>query len=486
MSDLKKGASSLSLALVKPATYEIRIDKINLTDFDLNDHGNSLRIDSAFGDRMRYSNDFKKWLIFDGQRWLKDDVQQARQLAKEVMLECLKQAITLPRTEEAKKVESFAKFSLNCSMITHALAMLQSERFVRLSELDSDPHLLNFQNCTVDLRTGESRPHSADDFITKLVHHRYDPEAGCSRWRKFLKRIFNSNAALIDYFQYALGYSLTGNTSEKAVFFCSGGGNNGKTTALSTIRDLISEYSGMVEINTLMTRVESNNTQADLADLRGARFVTTSETESGQRLAEGKLKRITQGMGNIKSCRKYENPITFPETHKLWLDCNHLPLVRGTDDAIWNRLHLIPFDVTIPAAEIDRELPRKLLGEADGILAWLVAGAVRWHEQGLEKPPEVEAAGTRWRAESDTLLGFINDICVLSETAKSIASTLYAAYKSWCERNDERALTMRDFKAQLEQRGFQSKHTNTGNQYLGIGIVQPGQHGALRGQGAKE
>src|ERR1700693_3784585 len=118
-----------------------------------------------------------------------------------------------------------------------------------------------------------------------------------------------------------------------------------------------------------MVRHENNNSQADLADLRGARFVVTSETEEGQRLAEGKLKRITQGMGKIKATRKYENPIEFPETHKLWIDANHRPVIRGTDAAIWNRLYTVPFTVTIPPEEIDRTLLSKLLQEAEGVLA---------------------------------------------------------------------------------------------------------------------
>jgi putative DNA primase/helicase len=117
----------------------------------------------------------------------------------------------------------------------------------------------------------------------------------------------------------AIGYSLTADTSEKAVFVCHGAGNNGKTTLLSLFLRLLEEYAVLLQIDTLMVRAENNNTQADLADLRGARFVMTSETEEGQRLAEGKLKRITQGMGRIKAVRKYENPIEFSESHKLWL-----------------------------------------------------------------------------------------------------------------------------------------------------------------------
>lgn len=158
--------------------------------------------------------------------------------------------------------------------------------------------------------------------------------------------------------------TLTGCTIEKAVFLLFGAGDNGKSTMLSTFRQLVDEYSVLLQVDTLMVRQESNNSQADLADLRGARFVQTSETEEGQRLAQGKLKRITQGMGKIKAVRKYENPIEFPETHKLWMDTNRKPTIRDADDrATFSRLHPIPFLVRIPREQIDRD---KVAGGSGG------------------------------------------------------------------------------------------------------------------------
>ena len=276
---------------------------------------------------------------------------------------------------------------------------------------------------------------------------------------------------LIDYQQRAKGYSLTGRTSEKAVFIAHGGGNNGKSTDLNVIRELAAEYSVLLQIDTLMTRQESNNSQADLAELRGARFVMTSETEEGQRLAEAKLKRITQGTGKIKATRKYENPIQFTETHKLWMDCNHKPRITGIDNAIWNRLHLIPYTVTIPPEEIDRELPEKLLQEAEGILAWIVEGAKRWYAEGLGRPPEIEAAVQGYREEMDQIGRFIEDRCITGDFVQAQGEFLYTAYKNWAEGCGERhVLSLCDFGPKIESRGFQKDHKNFGNIYRGIGL----------------
>ncbi len=267
--------------------------------------------------------------------------------------------------------------------------MAECELVITPDKLDTHPFLLNFLNGMIDLETGALLPHDPERFITKLVHYNYNPQAACPLFLSFIARIMGNHPdaseaeldraeRMVAYLQRAFGYTLTGTTEEKAVFVPFGAGNNGKTTLLATFLHLLEEYAVLLQVDTLMVRQESNNTQADLADLRGARFVMTSETEEGQRLSQGKLKRITQGMGKIKAVRKYENPIEFPETHKLWMDTNSKPVIRAADDqATFNRLHPIPFTVTIPAEEIDKSLPRKLLAEAEGILAWAVAGAMR-------------------------------------------------------------------------------------------------------------
>jgi putative DNA primase/helicase len=277
---------------------------------------------------------------------------------------------------------------------------------------------------------------------------------------------------LVSHLQKCFGYSATGVTAEKVVFVAYGSGNNGKTTILTTISRLLGDYSGVVLIDSIMSRHESTNGLADLADLRGARFVQTSETEEGQRLAEGKLKRITQGVegGKIKACRKYENPVEFIESHKLWIDCNHKPVVRGTDAAIWNRLHLIPFTITIAAEEIDRELPGKLMAEAEGILAWLVAGAVRWYQEGLSKPPEVAAAVQEYREEMDQVGRFIEECWIIGDSARAKGRDLFTKYRKWSDEAGEPSATETAFGRKLHERGYLKKHTDRGAVYDGIGL----------------
>jgi putative DNA primase/helicase len=474
-----RGRSGKVAAAPSPAsTADQPTSATNLLVQLLNDTGNADRLIAFRGAELRYCPAIRKWLVWDGRRWAVDDKGAIRRAAKQTMLEFLSQAAHA----DDEKLQKFAYGSLDARPINSMIALAECELVITPDQLDTHPFLLNFLNGTLDLRTGELKPHDQKQYLTKLVHHNFEPQAECSLFLSFLGRIMGGHAdasepeldradRMVEYLQRALGYSMTGTTEEKAVFVPFGTGNNGKTTLLSTFLQLLEEYAVLLQVDTLMVRAESNNTQADLADLRGARFVMTSETEEGQRLAQGKLKRITQGMGKIKATRKYENPIEFPETHKLWMDTNSKPLIRAADDqATFNRLHPIPFTVTIPTDEIDKTLPRKLLAEAEGILAWAVEGAKLWRRVGLQKPPEVSAANDDWRSENDQLGRFVEECCVVADYASAKARPLYEAYRAWAEGAGEHAVTETLFGTRLRDRGYAKEHRRHGTVYSGIGL----------------
>jgi P4 family phage/plasmid primase-like protien len=347
----------------------------DLIAFHFADNGNADRLVSMHGANLRYCFAFRKWMIWDGRRWIVDETGQALKLAKLTMIAFLRQA-TETKNEAAEK---FARSSLDARRLQAALLLAQPELPVTPAELDRASWLLNFFNGTVDLRTGILYRHRRSDLITKIAAFQYRPEADCPAWLAFLARITGGGAdategeldragELMSYLQLALGYSITGEVSEKAVFVAYGSGDNGKTTLLSVIRDLIHDFAVTVGLDLLTARDDSNNIAAARASLLGARFVSSSETEEGQRLSAARLKRICQGPGGeIQACRKYENPIVFSETHKLWIDANHKPELPAADAAVWNRLHLIPFTVTIPKAEQDRNLRSRLLAEVPAL-----------------------------------------------------------------------------------------------------------------------
>jgi putative DNA primase/helicase len=451
-------------------------------DYHLTDLGNAHRLVARHGQNLLFIPAWKSWYVWDGRRWKQDDVLKAQSLTKETVKSLYADAAALQDDAERKKLVSFALASESVQKISAMLQLARSQVAAPPEEFDQDPDLVNCQNGTLHLPSGELRPHRRDDRITKSLAFAYNAESQCPCWLAFLTEIMSGGKGpegrpcrMIAYLQRAIGYSLTGRTIEKTVFICYGSGSNGKTTLLSVLLHVLEEYAVTIQVDSLMSgRFDrSSNAQADLADLRGARFAMTSETGEGQRLSEALLKRITQGMGKIRAVRKYENPISFPETHKLWMDANHRPTVRDDGAAIWDRLHLIPFEIVIPKGKQDPALPEKLRAEAEGILAWAVEGARRWYAEGLQKPPEVAVATKQWREESDVLETFFSEKCIRDKSATVRKDLLYQVYHEWAEKAGERVETKRTVGRKLKDRGFDEIRLGEGGyeHWVGIGIL---------------
>ena len=336
-------------------------------------------------------------------------------------------------------------------------------RQVSTNDFDPDPWALNTVNGTIDLRTGALGPHRSEDLLSRLILIRFDTNATCPQFMDFLYRIMGSHAdaseaenasaeQLVTYLQKVFGCAATGKP-EKLLFILHGEGNNGKTTLIEIIRDALGdrEYAGQVQVDSLMVRPQealaSNAINADLADLQGCRFVSSSEVERGQRLSLGRVKQLT-GLGQIKARRTRENMFTFAPTYKLFLDCNQRPVITDPNDAIWNRVKCIPFRVQIPEREIDRDLPAKLRAELPGILRWIVEGAVLYYREGLGDPPDVSVATEQYRQDSDRLKEFFADRCFVAPIGDASswkregcwvpATAFYTAYTSWAETTGEK------------------------------------------------
>jgi len=342
---------------------------------------------------------------------------------------------------------------------------------ITLEELDQRPWLLNVMNGTVHLRTGELHQHDPNNLLTNLAPTEYHSEAICPRWLQFLDEVMASNDAMIGYLQRALGLSLSGSTREDVFFILHGSGANGKTTFMETIRSVVGDdYAQQAPIEMLLAR-RPGGIPSDIARLRGARFVTATEIPEGRRLDEAITKHLT-GHDTITARHLYGEWFQFTATHKLWIATNHRPVIRETSLAMWRRIHLVPFTVTIPEPNQDKELLEKLKAEAEGILAWMMEGCLAWQRNGLGTPHEVHQATADYQAEMDTLGSFLNDCCTMESTAKARAGQLYARHREWCESNGERALTSRAFKDGLVERGLKAGRDQRGRFYAGVRLNQ--------------
>jgi hypothetical protein len=250
------------------------------------DLGNARRLVQLHGADLRYCHPWKRWFVWDARRWAKDDTGEVMRRAKDTVRLIYAEATNIPDEDGRKAVAKHAMRSEGVQRLRAMITLGESEPGIPVLPigLDRDPWRLNVLNGTLDLRTGELRPHSRSDHITKLAPVYYDPAATCPLWLSFLDHIMGGNAELVRFLQRAVGYSLTGDTSEQVVFIFYGTGANGKTTLLKTVGSMVGDYGQQTPIDTLMVR-RGNTIPNDVARLRGARFVTAVEAEEGQRLA---------------------------------------------------------------------------------------------------------------------------------------------------------------------------------------------------------
>jgi putative DNA primase/helicase len=420
--------------------------------YNLTDLGNARRLVHRHGRNLRYCWLWRKWLVWDGKRWVKDDTGEVYRLAKETVSSIYQEAAAAPNDEARKELGKHATRSEAGARIKEMVDLARSDVPVMPDELDASPDLLNTESGTIDLRTGELREHRREDLITKIAPTTYGPDAAAPTWEAFLERVLPGED-LRAFVQRAVGYSATGDTSEQCMFINHGGGANGKSTFQEAIAAALGDYAMRAPTEMLLAK-RSDGVPNDVARLKGARFVSASETEEGRRLAESRIKDLT-GQDTITARFMKAEWFDFAPTHKLWLSTNHKPEIRGTDAAIWRRIRLVPWAVTIPPAEQDKKLPIALRHELAGILAWVVRGCLQWRREGLQAPDEVRKATGEYRAEMDVLAGFLVECCELDTGHWEYAKDLYECYKRWCAENGERPEPQRKFGGRLGERGFQ-------------------------------
>jgi putative DNA primase/helicase len=255
------------------------------------------------------------------------------------------------------------------------------------------------------------------------------------------------------------------------LFILHGSGANGKSTFLETLARLLGDgYAAGTPTESIMLKHFDGGVPNDIARLKGARFVNINEVEKGRRLAESKVKAMTGGDTITARFMRGEFFDFVPE-FKLWLRANHKPVIAGTDNAIWRRIRLIPFDVEIPASEQDPRLLEKLAQEYEGILAWAVAGCMEWQQERLNPPEKVVSATAEYRDEMDTIGHFLTEKTEVGDSVYS--KTLYIAYTNWCEEDGDKPITQRSFSQALTEKGYESKKTNRGRLFLGLSVVAP-------------
>jgi putative DNA primase/helicase len=410
---------------------------------------------------IRYVARWGRWMYYDGSCWKEDAVHgvfdKCREICREASEEC-----------EAEQKHGLGKQLLSAKTVAAVARMASWDQRTAavVDQWDSDPWLLNTPGGAIDLRTGEIRTNRRDDYCTKITG--VAPGGSCPRWREFLKRVTDGDSDLEGFLQRMIGYCLTGQTGEECLFFLYGTGANGKSKFLSAIKGAMGNYCQAAPIDTFVASTSEHH-PTDLAGLRGARLVTAVETEEGRRWAISKIKNLTGG--DPVACRfMRQDFFEYVPQFKLIIAGNHKPSLRNVDEAVRRRFHLVPFQVTIPEAERDRELGTKLQAEWPGILQWAIDGATCWHLDGLNPPTVVKDATASYLADEDHVARWMEECCLIDKACSGKSKPLYDNYCHWCEATHEQLLTGKQFNEELDKRGFPVEHGHYGNFRPGIAL----------------
>lgn len=415
--------------------------------------GNARRLVDLLDGNARFEAASRDWFCWDGRHWARDGEGQITRQAKRVVDGLLAAAKLVNDPDTSKRRMAFAFKSQTAARISGMIELAKTEPGIpiKFDAFDRQPHLLSVANGMIDLRTGKLLPHSRDALATHVIDIKYDPAAACPVFEGFIADVLAHDPELIEYVQRAFGYAATGETREQCFFVLHGEGANGKSTALNAVRSVLGSYGKHTPTDTLT--VKSGGASNDLARLAGTRFVTASEANADQRLADALLKQVT-GDEPIVARFLFKEFISFRPTFKLFLATNQLPQVNGNDPAIWRRIRTIPFTRVFGPEEQDRQLAEKLVVEQAGVLAWIVRGAVDWYSNGLPTPTAVAAANADYRADMDSVGQFIDERCELAADAAVSAQTLYGSYRYHSNDNGRSPVTTTMFGRTLSKRGF--------------------------------
>ncbi|MGM2833298.1 phage/plasmid primase, P4 family, partial [Bacillus cereus group sp. Bce025] len=460
--DNKQQFEEFSFDFIHEDVAEVVEDKPK-RKFKLTEMGNAERIAYEYGHVIKYINDIG-WFIWDGKRWKVDTKKEIERITAKVLR-------NLSKSEdeaEAKWSRMCERRNIRMNSIKDLMPLVPGER----GDFDKHKFLFNVENGVVDLKTGKLLQHDRELGLTKITNITFDENAKCPEWLKFLDQIFLGDQALVEYMQRLIGYSLTGDISEQIMMFLVGGGSNGKSTFINTIKDLMGDYGKQAKSDTFIKKKESGANN-DIARLVGSRFVSAIESEEGEKLADSFVKQITGGEPVLARFLRQEFFEFIPE-FKVFFTTNHKPIIGGLDEGIWRRVKLIPFNLSLPAHKRDKRLPEKLSLEMPGILNWAIEGCMKWQQDGLKEPKVVAEATGKYKDDMDILAPFLDEVCYVEEREnESImieAKELYNVYERWCFNSGERSLGNRSFYRMLETKGF-GKTKGTGNKTSLTGIT---------------
>lgn len=371
----------------------------------------------------------------------------------------------------ALSYKSFVMKRRDMKFITSAMQALKPMVEIDQASLDKDENLFNCPDGTYDLRLGMAgrKDHDAEDLITKITPYAPGDE-GEELWLDTVNKVFQGDSELIEYVQRIVGMAAVGEVYQEALIIAYGDGSNGKSTFWNSIAGAMGTYGGMISADVLTVGCK-RNVKPELAEVKGKRILIAAELEEGTRLSTSIVKQLCS-TDQIEGEKKYKDPFKFDPSHLLVLYTNHLPKVGAMDTGIWRRLIVIPFNAKIGGGNTDVKNYSKFLLKNAGpaITKWIIEGAQKAIRDNfnLTLPACVREAIQKYRGENDWLTHFLEECCVVEQTASAKSGEVWDSYKAYCARIGEYVRSTTEFYTALENRGFGRHRLKNGRFILGL------------------
>jgi len=429
-------------------------DKAGRSDSDLSEDELALEF-AHLHENLRWVQIWNRWYEWNDSVWTPDSTLHVYDMVREVL-------------RAKSSTHHKPRGLLRASTVAAVEKMARSDRrfAATTDQWDQDLMLLNTPTGTVDLSTGAIMRADPSRYMTKLTGVGAE-NLDCPQWMGFLGDITCGDRDLSDFLQRMVGYFLTGDTREHALFFLYGSGANGKSTFLNVITRVLGDYAVDAPMEAF-TVSSSDRHPTELAMLRGARLVTAVETEEGRRWAESRIKQLTGG-DRVTARLMRQDFFTYRPQFKLLFAGNHRPRLHAVDAAMRRRFHLIPLEASFSGTQCVKDMEARLLEEGPAILEWAIQGCRKWREQGLRPPTRVRDATEGYFANQDVFGEWLSDSC---ETGPDFWETPTRLFQSWRAYSKEAEIpvgTRASFNDRMETAGFrQLRERQRGRYWSGI------------------
>ena len=441
-------------------------------NFPPTDQGNADRFVAAYQGQVKHAHQLG-WFTWNGANWDRDLGEKTVMHYAGQLIQVINEEIGLADDKKLIKMLNRTRemLSMNNSR-KNALAITKVSPVVGIGadSFDKAEYLFNVANGVVNLRTGELKKHDPDLLLSKISPIDYNPEAECPKFEKFMDEITCGDRELALWMQTYFGYSMTANVQEQLFSVFYGTGGNGKSVLVNVISTIMGQYTLETPVETIMSKHGASGMSNDIARIKGARLVTCRESDNGQALAESLIKSLTGG-DKIAARFLHKEFFEFRPVAKWILFTNHKPSIKGTDQGIWRRVKLVPFNYRVPEDKKNKNLEPELLGEASGILNWLVEGCLMWQKNGFPKCDAINHATSDYQQDEDRIGEFLQEASNTGPGLKTSASELYKAYRWFCRDAGDMPLNSRNFPKKMEEKGHTKKRGGSGNFWDGIALT---------------